>query len=64
MEKEIRRAVDELKGLTEDVTTSDLQGMTEARAMAILRAGGVQCDVMNVLVLSDEILRRIYDEYE
>ena len=69
MEGEIKnetRKQKEFTPLFDLVPTSDLQGITEARAMQILRKhnNGVfdaTADVIGVLGVSDEILEGIYD---
>lgn len=55
---EVQKAIDEFSPLYGDVTTSDLQGICEARAMQICRkykVSGCEADV------SDKIIEGIYD---
>jgi len=65
MKEDIQEAIKEFTPLYDLVTTSDLQGITEARAMQILRKyNGVfhaTANVFDVLAVSDEILEGIYD---
>jgi hypothetical protein len=65
MKEDIQEAIKEFTPLYDLVTTSDLQGITEARAMQILRKhhDGVfdaTANVLDVLAVSDEILEGIY----
>lgn len=62
MTSDINKAVKEFAPLFDEVTTSDLQGITDARAFKILKAHGRPSDVISVMQLSDEILDGIYEE--
>jgi hypothetical protein len=52
---EIKKAIDEFTPLYDKVTTSDLQGICEARAMQIAKGFHRQMEV------SDKILEGIYE---
>lgn len=58
---EIEKAILEFLPLYDEVTTSDLQGITEARAFKLLKEHELPRDVISVLALSDRILSGIYD---
>ena len=66
MKEDIQAAIKEFTPIFALVTTSDLQGITEARAMQILKkhhgcAFDATANVLDVLAVSDEILEGIYD---
>jgi len=65
MKEDIQEAIKEFTPLYDLVTTSDLQGITEARAMQIVRKHhdcvfDATANVLDVLAVSDEILEGIY----
>jgi len=64
MKTAILAAIEDITPLFEDVTTSDLQGITEARAFNILKGHGHPTDSISILQLSDEILDGIYSKTE
>ena len=66
MKEDIQAAINEFTPLFDLVTTSDLQGTTEARAIEILRrhqgfAFDPAANVLDVMAVSDEILEGIYN---
>jgi hypothetical protein len=62
LRNEIESSITELIPLYETVTTSDLQGICEGRAMFIVRKHKLNMEDINVL--SDEILDGIYERME
>jgi hypothetical protein len=67
MQYAIRKAIEEFTPLYDEVTTSDLQGICEARAINILRTFGHLFDVNDVpsvMAVSEQILRGIYENIE
>lgn len=63
IKEQIRQAIAEFTPFYEVATTSDLQGMCEARAMKII-GGHVIIDFMEIMRVSDEILSGIYANVE
>ena len=66
MKEDIQAAIKEFIPLYDLVPTGDLQGITEARAMQILRKhqGGTfdaTANVLDLMAVSDEILEGIYE---
>ena len=64
MKADIQKAIEEFSPLFDAVTTSDLQGICEARAFQILADRNAETDFLTVMKLSDEILEGIYSSRE
>lgn len=62
MKEAINKAIEEFTPLYDDVTTSDLQGIVDARSMQIVKSVFGDDDYIKVMAVSDEILTGIYEK--